>query len=463
VIQVKLSKDRLHAAVELSGAVPEEELRAALEEAGVVFGVLEARLKGALELAKREGGMPRPVVVAHGREPVPPRPAELDLEVDIGQRSGSIDAHSLQVDYRERSVACAIESGALIGSWRGPQAGESGRGVDGSEIPCPKLDQRDARYGAGISARPKPGETGTLELHSELDGVVRLDGKGELTVCELFPVAEDVNLEVGNIDVNGSVQVGGGIQAGFRVTARKDIRVARSIEDAVVEAGGVLDVGGGILGGGIQGGDLGHVRAGELVRASFAQNAKIECGGDVELGSSTRSLVRCSGMLLVEGGIGHLRGGEYFAGRGLRAKELGSAQGAKTRVEVGRDPLLVRKLALVGREISELRERARTLQLDIQRASPGTRDGSEAPAPSIAVERLLTAKVEVEASLGELQERQKEFEQRLTLVEEPTIRVETRVFFGVELRIGDARLVIETSRPGGVFRRDPETGGITSD
>lgn len=250
MIRVHISEDRLSASIEVEAPLTQAQLRAELDRAGVRHGLLEDRLEGALELAERVGSLPRPVVIARGEAAIGGRPAELELALELGGKHGSLDATSLTMDFREQSAVCNVTAGSLLGTWLPAEVGVVGCGVDGSALAAPKHSDRDARFGAGVLATPSRSADGAMELRAAFDGVVRVDTRGELSVSELYCVAGDVNLEVGNIDVHGSVQISGNVQAGFRVTAKHDIRVAGSIEDATIEVGGALEVSGGIFGGG---------------------------------------------------------------------------------------------------------------------------------------------------------------------------------------------------------------------
>ena len=451
-MQILVSNDRLSASIQPTAAVTESELREALRAAGVTHGLIEDRILGVVSFLERAGGLPRPVVVAKGQPAVEGVAAHLDLAVDLGRRSGLVDAASMRMDFRERGSFCNVESGTLLATWVPAKAGTAGVGVDGGAILPPELPDSAPDHGDGVRSEPHPMVEGGVALRADRDGIVRVDERGVLEVSELVVIEGDVDLEVGNVDVSGSVLVQGNVQAGFRVTARHDIHVSGSIEDAEVLAGGSLLVEGGILGGGVR-----RIFAGERLEAAFIQNALVECGGDVVIASDTRSEIRCSGVLLAEKGAGHLCGGDYWAGRGVRADELGSGKGAPTRVQVGRDPLLAREVAQATQRMRELERELRRRE---QESAEASRPGS---AGSVDSARLMArAMIDSEQKVQALRERRAQLLGALESAPLPTISVATRVHSGVVLRIGRSELGFTRSTPGGVFFLDEAQGEIST-
>ncbi|MCA9003594.1 MAG: hypothetical protein KDB61_16840, partial [Planctomycetes bacterium] len=78
-----------------------------------------------------------------------------------------------------------------------------------------------------------------------------------------------------------------------------------------------------------------------------------------------------------------------------------------------------------------------------------------------AVRRSMKAQRELQKSIDQLEAQQLEMERSMEEYGLPLIRIEKTIHAGVQMQIGDAHLTIEHTRPGGTFRRDPETGQIT--
>jgi len=438
--------------LELEGPAERAVVEAELTKAGVVNGIDEEALLGAL--VKGTGG--RAVRIAVGIPPVPARPARIELDFELDQQIGTLDSRSLQIDYRERGGMRNARAGDRLGTWYPAEEGKPGVGVDGQELAPVVSTEPEAKAGAGV--RMEPEGDGVEALFAEIDGVVRTTPDGELFVTDLLEIDGDVDLTVGNIDVRGSVRIRGTVRSGFRVHARHDIEVGGAIEDAEIEAGKTLTVSAGILGGG-----SGVVRATEQVRAKFAQNATIHCRGDVVLEADIHSTIECGGTLLAREGAGHLRGGSYSAGAGIWARTLGSSQGAPTRLQVGVGLDLFRDMEQVRSELQAARARTRKLQRERGREQARRAGRSLTREHALTVRRAMKSQRETAKATAQLEARMRAIKEALEHTDPPFVRVEQKLHAGVELQIQDAFLLIDHSRPGATFRRDPATRDITWD
>ena len=449
---VHVSVDRLEAYVQLGAPAELAAVRGELDALGVTHGLDEA----ALAAACAQGTGDEPARVARGQAPVAPLPPRFELEVDLDARVGAVEEGSERIDFRERGGMCSVSAGESLGVLLPAEEGREGLGVDGEPIPAPCSEEQAASVGTGV--RCVEGPDGRCILHAELDGVVRISADGQLNVSDALEIPGDVDLETGNLDVKGSLVIRGAIRAGFHVRAGKDILVAGVIEDAHVEAGGALQVGGGIIGGGEA-----VIQAGEGIHARFSQNAILRCDGDVRLGSDTHSQVECRGELVAGGEPGCLRGGTYWAASGLQARELGSEHGVATSVQVGEDPHLARQAARARASLDSVLARIRNLQRKIQEEDAQRVGQTLTPEIAQDIRRSMKALSE-ERKQEELMARQlAEIEAQLVGVDDPTIRVESLMHAGVELRIGGVSLSVKSQRPGGTFRLDQETREISSE
>src|SRR5690606_22320245 len=100
---------------------------------------------------------------------------------------------------------------------------------------------------------------------------------------------ENVDLNTGNIDFDGSLEVSGDVTSGFVVQATGDIFIRGTVEKARVEARKNLVVTGGVIGE-----DLGrdddnnlilrtHLKAGGTLSAKFVSLAELAAGEDIQV------------------------------------------------------------------------------------------------------------------------------------------------------------------------------------
>jgi hypothetical protein len=268
---------------------------------------------------------------------------------------------------------------------------------------------------------------------------------------DLLEIAGDVDYGTGNIDATGCVLVRGTVRGKFRVTAKHDITVQASIEDAIVEAGDTLHVGASILGG-----PQGRVAAGSRISVKFAQNANVTCGGDVEIrDSDTNSVIECRGRLLATEARGVLRGGSYTALQGVRVRELGSALGAPTIVSVGTDPALARELREVQEALRAVEEKERKIQRSLGASTSHVR----AP-QGLDARRHVKARRELVSSEASLKARKRQLEERLFAGAPPTVEVLGTVHAGVDIYIRGAHWRTQHAAERVRFCYDPETHDI---
>jgi uncharacterized protein (DUF342 family) len=448
---LRIDTDRLHAHLVLDSSAVPAVVAAELDELGVVFGLDQV----ALDRAIADGTDGEPVCIASGTAPVPGRATRVELDFDPEQRIGTLDADSQQVDYRERGGLHSVEVGDRLGIWYPAETGVPGTGVDGEPIEPTSPSAAGVSVGSGI--RCDPGADDTLVLFAELAGVVRVASDGTLKVSDLLEIQGDVDLSIGNIDVQGSVHVKGTVRSGFSVHARQDIDVDGMVEDADVSAGDSLRVRMGVVAG-----QDGVVNARSQIRAKYFQNATVRCRGDVILEADTNSAIESGGTILAREGGGRMRGGTYTAATGLWALELGSALGAETHVRVGKNSELAREMARACSEQALLAGKFKKLQRKCGLDNVKRVGGSLTRLQATAVRAAMKARRDMQKRITLVEHRKRTIEAAMASGPAPFVRVEKQVHAGVQIQIGDAVLSIDRTRAGGIFRRDAETGEITS-
>ncbi|MFT7679073.1 MAG: hypothetical protein ACI8QC_003072 [Planctomycetota bacterium] len=447
---IHISSDRSKAFLEGVPGLELEQVSAELEALGIQYGIDHAAIAAALA-APTSG---EAVCIATGDEPVARVAARVQLVVQQDLSSGVLDTESQRIDYRERGGVHSVLKDEAVGDWFPGIEGVPGKGVDGEPIDPPSPSTSDQSCGENVRTEPGAGEC--LRLLAEIDGVVRMGPSGDVYVTDVLEVDGDVDLACGNIEVSGSVHISGTIRRGFKVCAGQDIDVDAAIEDATVKAGKSLRVAAGILAG-----DQGLIEAGDDVRVKFTQNASVRAGGNVVLEMDTNSTIEAGGSIIAKDGAGHLRGGIYVASESLVAKELGSSQGVETLVRLGADPQLLRASMRVQKELKVAHARANKLQRQ-REVQSAKRVGKALTRDQAGGIRLaMKAQRDLHKATAVLEQQQRDLEVAMASVGLPLIRIEKTIHSGVRIQIGDAHLSIDHSRPGGTFRRDPDTGEIT--
>jgi len=228
-----------------------------------------------------------------------------------------------------------------------PEPGKPGKDVFGS-----LLHARDGRpFELAVGENVEIDKAGRYV--STYSGMVLFVG-GELSVTDVFATRGDVNMVVGNITVEkGSVYVRGTVLSGFSVVSPANVMVDDAIENATVQAGGSVEVKGGVI---MDKG--GSIRARGHVQCMYAANADIRAGGDVIVAHEISNCkVFAGGKVIAMAGRGKIIGGVVQAVGGVEANEIGSELGVETILYLGQEVRANEELIKRKREIEKLLSR----------------------------------------------------------------------------------------------------------
>ena len=311
---------------------------------------LEAAVARAAETGEAQPGC----VLAKGLPPTHGRDAKLKLAFRHGKGTGTMRSDG-SMDFRERGVLEHLAAGDRLAVLYPATQGTPGEDVFGK--PVAAVDGRPLNIKAGDGVEAVQGQEGAIEFKATVEGLPEFE-HGTLRISSTLEVPGDVDMESGNVrSSQGSVSVRGAVCTGFTVEAGKDVTVNGMVEDAVIKAGGDVN-----LAGGVHMAEAGHVQAGGAVTAKFMEHARIKAVGDV---SSTMDIIQCDitsgGAVQANAGQGNVVGGVIRCRGGLTAKEVGSENALATVVEI-----IVR-----GPKGLELEERAEGLQARLEKLERG--------------------------------------------------------------------------------------------
>ena len=163
-------------------------------------------------------------------------------------------------------------------------------------------------------------------------------------------IGRDISRTRKPVTYDDDVEVLGTVRSGARVRVLGDISVFGNVEDAELDVGGHVTIGGGFLGRG-----QGRVVCGGDFRARFVQRQRVDASGSVVIGKSlVSSTVFSSGDVIVDDGTGTIVGGSVHACGKVEAAVMGSPRPVMTRIGVGVDPVLALQIEDLEREAMEL-------------------------------------------------------------------------------------------------------------
>jgi uncharacterized protein (DUF342 family) len=348
---VTIAPDRMSAAIDFYAVtyagrpIPESTIELALQAAGVSHGIrrnkIEVGLATVLARGRDRMGQAARAEVAFGTPPEPGRDAFLDYRIAIEKRAGTELAHG-RIDLHDRGVLINVTKGQVICELHPATPARSGSDVCGKALAASDGKTITVTAGANVEQQGD-------QFVATIDGVVAVSAK-EVAVMNLSAVSGDVDATTGHVRSDaGGVHVQGSVRSGFLVEAYGPVIVDQIVEDARIETRSDILVRGGVLHG-----DSGHLRAGGSATVMFAQNARIDAGGDIVVQKSALNCqLRAGGRIVATDGKGHLVGGTLEAGTAVDVKELGAASGVATVVAVG----MVRpEILQVLQELEELRK-----------------------------------------------------------------------------------------------------------
>lgn len=433
-------------------AVTSEQILQALQEQKIVSGILHDEIEKAVgerEVLKRE--------IAKGRSPQPGEDSQfISLIPEMRERCPLADDTD-NVDYRNLGGIVSVKSGDPLMRRYPATKGTPGENILGT--PLPTTDGNDIAFTPNLSGTVFAENDGDLLLAAISGLPVQVDHG---IIVEPVINLKNVDLSSGNLHFEGTVNIAGDVKAGMEVKATGDIIIGGVAEAAKIEAGGDIEIKGGVIGQrevrnqkGELNPDISYVHAGGSVTAQFVENACIIAGRDINIREVVMKSELTAGneVIVGEHGMkkGHIIGGVCRATTLVHAIIAGSPANVSTRIEVGVDPSISEKLSIVKQQLEEKEKRqeetAKTLAYI--RDNPAKVDAGMAKLK----ERVYNIQ---QAEITELTGRKKSLQKRLELVNNARIEIERTVYFGVHLMVGDKTLLIEDDLESKTFTRGEE-------
>ena len=401
-----------------------EQVREALQEKNIVFGINEDKIRHVLE----EKLYNQEFMIAEGKEPVSGRDGQIK---DYFPRKAELKYASKEngdIDYKNLNLIHNVKAGQVV-----------------CEIVRPTLPQD----GMDICGRTVRGKLGTMPPIPQGKNVIfNEDNTKLITSCEgnltfrsgrflvekIFEVSGNVDNSIGNIDFTGSVVIRGDVYEGFEVVAKGDITVMGMVEGAKLSASGSI-----ILQKGMRGMKSGILEAGEDITAKFLENCKLYAKRDIRADYIINSEVSCGHDLVLNGRRGAFIGGKCSVHNCMTVKEVGAASNAATSVTLGMTPQLLDEIKTSGEELEVITSRLKEIQKDIEYLSSKDKHGS---ITEIQKERLKALNLENPVtSMKQKKMREKTAELSRQVREVGNCRLTAgRVHPGTMLYIGDGKI-----------------------
>ncbi|MDE7476914.1 MAG: FapA family protein [Lachnospiraceae bacterium] len=308
-----------------------------LGQSKVRAGIDETAIRMALE----ERPYCTDIVVAKGKYPTSGRDASLVYHFDTDNSARPKLKEDGTVDFFKLNNLHQCTKGQVLAEIIPEEKGEDGFDVHGMAIPAREVKKIVFSHGRNVEISDDG-----LRLCSMVDGHVSLVD-GTVFVADVYSV-DNVGTSTGNIEYHGNVEVKGNVCENFSVKTDGNVFVNGVVEGAVIEAGGDI-----IIARGMHGQNKGRLKAGGNVIAKFISAAEVEANGFVEAEQIVNAKISAGSNVNADAGKGLITGGRVVAKGVVNAKNIGSAMGAATIIEVGIDSGSKKRLTELQRNVGE--------------------------------------------------------------------------------------------------------------
>lgn len=470
ICEILVSHDEMKAYLTLSPnfggkVVTLHDIETLLQEKRIVFGIAST---DEIEAVLQEGEVTR-FVIAQGEDPVTGQDTQFKAIVaTVRERKPFINEDG-SVDYRELGDIMTVHKGDLLCERIPPVEGKSGCNVLGKTIlPTSGLNlafsvdknsvyinpENPNQLLAAITGQPIPVENGVM-----VSPVLTLD---------------KVDLESGNIRFDGTVIVKGDVLESMKVYALIDIIIEGNVINSKVECMGNLIVKGGVTGnsqliaGGeisVKGGVQGYKEINELdiksnqakiiaynsVSVGFAENFTIEADLDIVIEKYAMNSQLIAKNKIVSGRKNSskkpsLIGGETWATSLVRAAIIGSEMGVKTRVIVGVDPFIKKRIDEIKAELDVNQKEQQDILKSLEFSERHPRKIN-----SEMVKRLHYTLEHLQFDADAYQAEYKELLANMVSLENPKVIADRGVYVGTEIKINNIWWRAQENRGKSIF------------
>ncbi len=432
-IEIRVDANKINAFVILhTREISEEEIYTALKEAGIKFGILEENVKNLIKAPIVND----PVLVARGIPAVDGKDAfiEYKLSGEVKEKKPVIMEDG-SVNYKEIKSYNVVSAGEVLAVKHPKSTGRNGKDVFGNEIAA--KDGKDVKFLLGKNTELTPDGA---KLVATVSGIPKL-GDNVIDVSELLEINGDVDYSTGNIDFPGDVHIKGGVKPTFVVKAKGNIKIDGIVEAATIQSEMSIECKG------VKGKNKGIISAKKDVRVTFLENATVECQGSLYVRDSIiNSVVRAGELVEVVEGKGEIVSSNVMARIKIMAKQIGSWMAATTHLEVGLNPEISDKMNELSAKIYIDKENLQKV-MKLVRALEEMKKKLGGSLPSDKEEtyaKLKKTQYVLYQGLTKMMDEMKAYQQEIEReAEKGSVIATSKVYPGLELKIGSTRAIIE--------------------
>lgn len=440
VIVLTMTSSHMEMDVELQRTSPNtlapvfEDVMAAIEERGVVFGVREETIRSLCQTPKFNV----PILIARGIAPQTGEDGHVEYLVQPQKELRPKLRSDGTVDYRDLGLIENVQAGQVLCTIHPPTKGQDGKDLFGNVLEG-KMGKEPAKVNGKNTEYSEDG----LQLLSQVDGNVEVS-RGTVSVNTLLKISGNVDNSTGDINFVGDIQVNGDILSGFTVISGGNITVKGTVEGAVIQAAGDI-----VVNEGINGMTRGSLTAGGSVRCKYIQSCFIKAGQNIYADSMMYCTVECAGNLELSGKRGVLIGGKATVAKALTAKTIGTSSHIATQVVMNPlDTRLIVEKQNLAQQMKALDGEELKLSQIINRVTDLRKIGRATPELEASAAMVENNRLQIQASRQKLQQQLAQVEEQLFIQSNNNtshIECKGRIHVGVTLVFSSLTMQVATS------------------
>jgi len=386
--------------------------------------------QNAIDAAIKNKTFGETIIVARGIRPINGIDGTIEYRFETGGALTPKKNERDEMDYKDLGLVQNILTGTVIANIALETEGEEGMDVLGLSLK--PLPGKPAKYMVGLGTELNEEKT---IITAATDGNLKWH-KDHFTVDETLNIGEDVGVTTGNIDFIGDIFIKGNVFEGFSVKSKRNILINGTANNAVVEAGGNIEVKVGCVNS--------TLTAKGDIKSGFCESCTLESGGDLISNSFVSCEALCRGTITAISGKGVVIGGKLTAFKGMVFNLLGSGAYTKTSLTLGEGALLSKEKkaleeeeGLLNEKISQYIQLAETLTAVKKKVGSLPKDKEETLAT------VIRGRFQMSVETKKIRKRIQEIDE--SFLDNSSLFVEIRktVFPGVSVRIGELRKKIE--------------------
>lgn len=295
-------------------------------------------------------------VVARGEKAKHGTNGYVEYKFDTKKEKTAFGEDDVKINFKAANNIANVREGDVIAVYHKPTKGIEGHTVHNRILKA--YDGKETQIQVGENVQLSDDR---MQAVSKIDGQALLQD-GVVSVLPVYYVNGSLSIKTGgNIDFIGSVVINGDVEDGYVVKASKDIQIHGTVGKSEIISGGDI-----VVSNGIQTKGEGFVKAKGSVVSKFIGNSIVFAEDRVVVSDGiVNSQVNCGGKIICYGKRARIHGGQLRAANSIVAKEIGTAAGTETVLEVGVNPESRERYNFLDSKIKENTEAIENLDLNI--------------------------------------------------------------------------------------------------